>query len=200
MSSGLTPAGKVAEQRAQAEAKAKQDRIDAPFRDRYVINQNGTVYDKKTNLTWMVCSLGLIWNGRTCTGRASTYDWPSARDAAASTNYAGKSDWRVPTIEELHSLVYCSSGHQSELRMINRGIVKVVDKELRGHCKGNYQKPTIFTAVFPHTGHLFYMSASPSPVSSHHVMGVFFNHRGDHGGMVGSQGGYNRVRLVRSGQ
>ena len=39
----------------------------------YAINNDGTVTDPTTGLTWMRCAMGQSWNGTTCTGTGSRY-------------------------------------------------------------------------------------------------------------------------------
>lgn len=72
-------------------------------------NGDGTVSHSKTGLTWMRCSLGQTWSGGACTGNAASYTWQNALLAAQTLNkdggYAKQSDWRVPNIKELNSIV-----------------------------------------------------------------------------------------------
>ena len=64
----------------------------------YVIN-GGEVYDKKTDLTWARCSVGQRWReGIGCVGAVHTMTWEEAIQQ-------GGSGWRVPTEEELVTLV-----------------------------------------------------------------------------------------------
>lgn len=71
---------------------------------RYTVNGDGTILDKKTNLIWKQCTQGL--SGATCaTGTATTHNWQQALDLAEISTFAGFSDWRVPNIKELSSLV-----------------------------------------------------------------------------------------------
>lgn len=48
-------------------------------------------------------------------------------------------DWRLPTKEELSSLIYCSSGKPSYW------------KPNDNMCEGNYESPTLAQAAFPQT-------------------------------------------------
>ena len=66
-------------------------------------NLDGTVTHRITGLTWMRCAMGMTWTGTTCTGTASTYTWDEATKLTA--NFAGKSDWRLPSIAELNTIV-----------------------------------------------------------------------------------------------
>jgi hypothetical protein len=71
---------------------------------RFVVNANGTVTDNKTQLMWKQCPEGL--SGAACAvGNAQTLTWKGALDNAAATSFAGFSDWRVPNIKELQSIV-----------------------------------------------------------------------------------------------
>jgi hypothetical protein len=72
---------------------------------RFIVNGDGTVIDTRTGLMWMRCSLGQAWTGTTCTGTAAQYVWADALAQAQSSSYAGHSDWRVPNVKELVSIV-----------------------------------------------------------------------------------------------
>ncbi|MEM7181193.1 MAG: putative Ig domain-containing protein [Spirochaetota bacterium] len=69
-----------------------------------------TTKDNVTGLIWKTCSEGL--SGSTCvTGAANTYTWADAQTACTNLNsansgngYAGRTDWRFPSIEELETL------------------------------------------------------------------------------------------------
>ena len=63
----------------------------------------GTVAHTPTGLIWKRCSEGQTWTGSTCSGSATTYTWDQA--VALTSNFSGNSDWRIPTEEELISLV-----------------------------------------------------------------------------------------------
>ena len=65
-------------------------------------NGDGTVTHRITGLTWMRCAMGMTWTGTSCTGTAATYTWDQA--TKLTTSFAGKSDWRLPSIAELNTL------------------------------------------------------------------------------------------------
>jgi hypothetical protein len=71
----------------------------------YSDNGDGSVTNPSTGLTWMRCSMGQTWTGSTCNGVASTYTWDQANALTGTVNFAGKSDWRLPNIRELISIV-----------------------------------------------------------------------------------------------
>jgi len=69
-----------------------------------------TTKDNVTGLTWQSCSIGQ--SGADClTGLAATYTWDNAQIQCTNLNslnsgagYAGRTNWRLPTIEELNTL------------------------------------------------------------------------------------------------
>lgn len=73
----------------------------------FVISGNGTVTDRTTGLIWDQC----VWgnSGSACAqGAAATMTWQSALGLAATANgavYKGYSDWRLPNVKELLSIV-----------------------------------------------------------------------------------------------
>jgi len=74
----------------------------------FVDHGDGTVTHTKTGLMWKKCTEGL--SGAACaTGAATLYSWSGAMQAAQTLNNAGGfalyTDWRVPNIKELQSLV-----------------------------------------------------------------------------------------------
>ena len=71
----------------------------------YIDNGNGTQTDAATGLTWMRCSIGQTWTGAACGGTANTYTWDQAKALTGTVSFAGQSDWRLPNIRELQSIV-----------------------------------------------------------------------------------------------
>jgi hypothetical protein len=65
--------------------------------------QAGTVTDNTTNLMWQQCSDGQ--SGASCTGTAVTVTWNNAITYCESLSLGGFSDWRLPNIKELLSIV-----------------------------------------------------------------------------------------------
>lgn len=66
-------------------------------------NADGTVTDRRTGLMWLRFSLGQIWDGQSVSGQAATYLWGTAIQLKFA--YAGFDDWRLPTREELLTIV-----------------------------------------------------------------------------------------------
>jgi len=64
-----------------------------PIENRFVDNQDGTVTDTCT---------GLMWQKETAPG---SYMWQQALQYCESLEFAGHSDWRLPNVRELQSIV-----------------------------------------------------------------------------------------------
>jgi hypothetical protein len=156
---------------------------------RYRDHGDGTVTDVQAGLQWMRCSLGQTWQGSTCISEAKEYTWQAALDAAGALNrqggYAGHRDWRVPTIEELRTLAYCSSGQPKTWNDTGKP------------CEGDYERPTLYQPAFPNTPTLWYWSSSVDAYGLDGAGGVYFGN-----GRVGALGkafDYHG-RLTRGGQ
>ena len=81
-----------------ARAECDSSQTSKPSSSRYVV-QGGSVYDKKTDLTWMRCSQGQKWKDDLgCVGVAE-----KLTKAKADRGFAG--GWRVPTVDELKTIV-----------------------------------------------------------------------------------------------
>ncbi len=94
----------------------------------FTISADGAeVTDNKTGLIWRRCSEGQHWNGSACMGTALTYT-----HEAALTQARTQTDWRLPNVKELASIV-------------DRSRIK----------------PSIDVEVFPDTSHEWYWTSSP---------------------------------------
>ncbi|SJM90391.1 DUF1566 domain-containing protein [Crenothrix polyspora] len=162
--------------------------------DRYQV-KDGLVKDVKAGLMWMRCSVGQKWDGSRCQGEANRYTWEKVMQTPTHFSFAGYKDWRVPSHNELKSLVNCSSGQ------VNR-----LDK-WHNQCGGDYASPTISQTAFPQTPDSWFWSSSlpmedwfgafPFTYFGHYAWIVNFNnglditsHRDDSG----------HLRLVRTGK
>jgi hypothetical protein len=67
-------------------------------------NGNGTITDNATGLIWQKCSMGQA-NDATCSGIATTVNWAAAMSYCENLTLGGRSDWRLPSVTELRSLV-----------------------------------------------------------------------------------------------
>ena len=76
--------------------------LGAPYTD----NGNGTVTDSATGLVWQKCSAGQGTTlGNCSTGSISSYTWSNAITYCEGLTLGGRSDWRLPNINELRSIV-----------------------------------------------------------------------------------------------
>ena len=115
----------------------------------------GTISDPDTDLMWKKCSEGQHWDANTnsCTGSANTYTWQAALQQAKSINQGiqgeniGYTDWRLPNIKELSSIV-----------------------ELQ--C----WRPSINLNYFPETPSLGYWSSSSNASNSNRAWHIDFYH------------------------
>lgn len=85
--------------------------------DRFVVLDNATVNDTRTNLNWPRCPQGYLlednattdFTDDSCTAVETTeFTWQAALEEAGIANDAevsGNDDWRLPNIKELHSIV-----------------------------------------------------------------------------------------------
>ncbi|EJI2332159.1 DUF1566 domain-containing protein, partial [Vibrio cholerae] len=117
----------------------------------YIDNNDGTVSDKRTNLTWARCSVGQTWDGQTCSGTATEFNSDdlisvinSANGIVTGTREVGKPFWRLPTVDELETLIFCSKGY--EYKALPSG--KYVAQQ---SCFKEYSQPRIDLTAFPNT-------------------------------------------------
>jgi len=176
--------------KTKSEAEASQPKVTAAasrvglIAGRYRDNGDGTVTDVTTRLQWQRCSVGQTWTGSTCSGEISRHNWEEARKLGS--RFAGHNDWRLPTKDELQTLIYCSSGQPTTWN-------KTGDK-----CQGEFQEPTIDTVAFPNTpSSMFFWSSSPDAGITYYAWFVGFD-----SGSVYSSFRFNvvAVRLVRASQ
>ncbi len=92
---------------AQIKAEDEQHHHDQVTQAGYIENGDGTVTDVKTHLMWMQCAQGQA--GPQCEGVVLQYTWDLAMRIPEALNkrggFAGYTDWRMPTLQELQSLV-----------------------------------------------------------------------------------------------
>ncbi len=134
------------------------------------------IEDTQTGLYWMRCSVGQEWDGETCVGNAQLYTWEQAWQLAAE-----RPTKRLPHIEELRTLVYCSSGYPTVFNT--------------GHnvaCSGDYQRPTVVSDAFPNTPAAAFW-ASPFSGDSERAWFTFF-YSGH--SSTGAKTSHFRVRFV----
>ncbi len=69
----------------------------------YIVHSDGTVTDTRTGLMWKQCLEGQDAQNN-CAGTPTLMTWAQAL-ALAGSSFAAYSDWRMPNVKELHSLV-----------------------------------------------------------------------------------------------
>ncbi|EXJ09123.1 MULTISPECIES: protein kinase domain-containing protein [Nitrincola] len=175
-----------------------QAQPDTLLGGRYLDNQDGTITDTITNLTWMRCSLGQTWTGETCLGDALELNWSQASSLGEQTTLAGYDDWRLPNLDELYTLVYCSSNsrRENQLDLLGRAVREGnYQNWLDGRCDGVFQSPTIYLQAFLEALPSEYWTGSAYPDSADSLWIVDFSD-----GSTSTDYWRNnlRVRLVRS--
>ena len=61
--------------------------------------------DPKTGLTWARISIGQRWENGQCVGDAKKLNWHNAQKANENFRLAGFNDWRLPTNDELKTII-----------------------------------------------------------------------------------------------
>jgi hypothetical protein len=69
----------------------------------YVDNQNGTITNSTLGLIWQKCSAGTDYL-TACSGTASKLSWSDSVNYCEGLTLGGRSDWRLPNINELKTL------------------------------------------------------------------------------------------------
>ena len=82
-------------------AEAEKAPSPAAKEERFTYTNNGAeVKDSVTGLIWKRCLEGMNWSGTACTGEALQLD-----RATALSHAKDQSDWRLPSVEELESIL-----------------------------------------------------------------------------------------------
>jgi Protein of unknown function (DUF1566) len=167
----------VRENEAENAARAKMLKEKL---DKFIDNKNGTITYQTTGLTWQRCSVGQIWTGTTCEGDAKEFTWDDA--TKLTSNFAGYNDWRVPTIDELKTLVHCSNG------------LPKTWNDTGDSCVGNYDTPVIANEAFPNTPRDKFWSSSSNSNQSSSAWRVDFDNGSSHSSYMDFK---DYVRFVR---
>jgi hypothetical protein len=147
-----------------------QTPADAPA-GRYAISGSGMVYDTKTRLTWQQAPALSVLTPWTTTTNGTAPDVAARRCSGLSLG--GASDWRLPTVRELQTLV---------------------DYAQSGTAQDGGPAPMVDTTYFPGTPADVFWSSTPYAGSPGFAWGVDF--------AVGNSNGYDAkyasyVRCVR---
>ena len=76
-----------------------------PLSFKYLDNGNGTITDSETGHTWFRCSAGQVWSDGKCKGRAIIRNFEEAQAWAEQAQIADMSNWRIPEIDEMTTIV-----------------------------------------------------------------------------------------------
>ena len=128
------------------------------------LGDGATVLSADGKIEWMRCQIGQSFEKGLCNGEPKKMDQRDAANEVKRINFtsgfAGKQDWRLPTVEELQSLVFCEHGISSRQRSVKLG--KDVNKVLPDSCQGDkYLRPTIDPIVFPNAAKDWVWSDTP---------------------------------------
>lgn len=145
---------------ARAQSCAAGTTASNPTAAYQIDSVKGTVTDTRTGLMWDRCAWGL--NGGTCdSGSVVALTWQQALALPAAANFPifgqghkGYTDWRLPNVNELRSLVE--------------------------ECRG---APAINVIAFPNTPSVYFWSGSPKAYGLGNAWDVDFAYGfADHGG------------------
>ena len=145
--------------------------VDNTPNHRYTVNNDGTVSDHQTGLMWAQCGEGQTWEAGSCSGTVSTHTWQGALTQAEAVTLAGYSNWRLPNIKELKSLVSRKCAN-----------------------------PAINANIFPETPASHFWSGSPTANDSDRAWFVRFPFGGDGSSYDHLKSYSYAVRVVRDGQ
>ena len=73
--------------------------------------KDGVATDSATDLMWIRCPLGMKWGKGLCQDDVILYNWEEALKKSKGFSYAKYSDWRLPTSDELKTLIDKTSGN-----------------------------------------------------------------------------------------
>lgn len=182
------PVGPAPEEKATVSVKPVQIILPAPEPanerriGRFIDHGDGTITDTETGLMWKRCLEGL--SGVNCEeGKVEKYTWHEAVKRFKNVEYAGYADWRLPTIDELKTLVHCSKG---------------VRNKKNGRCKEGSESPMINQQAFPNAEAAYFVwSGSALDFYSDNAWFVNFGYGYSN---YDSRVSCYAVRLVRGGQ
>lgn len=148
---------------------------EQPIGGRYTDNKNGTITDNQTGLTWYRCLVGQRWSANTCEGEPILMNRADAKRAAEGFVYAGITEWRLPSAQESHAIIFCSNDTKTPF----------ISGQQFKYCKDTdeerFESPTIDSSIFPNAivspketdnENVFNLVTWTSDLASKNIMGV----------------------------
>ncbi len=128
------------------------------------IGDGSTVLSADGKLIWMRCHIGQTFEQGQCMGEPKKMDQRDGANEVKRLNYtggfAGSKEWRLPTVEELQSLVFCENGMSERQRSVK--LNAQTSKNLPESCQGdNYLRPAIDPIVFPNAAKDWVWTGTP---------------------------------------
>jgi hypothetical protein len=126
--------------------------VEAGATLRYKDKGDGTIKDRNTKLTWEKKSDddGLhdqdntyAWSGNATRTQETIWDWLEDINTEGGTGFAGHSDWRIPNVKELQSIIDYERSGPAVKPVFNKNCTPGVDV-LSGSCTAepNYWSST----------------------------------------------------------
>jgi Protein of unknown function (DUF1566) len=118
----------------------------APYR---ASKDGSVVWDQATGFVWARCSVGQMWDGKTCKGEPKGLNFNQlfliATEFNAVGGLSGFRDWAVPTVRQLATLRMCTDGYMTgkEIDIADGG------KPLEAECSNSSISAAINGIVFP---------------------------------------------------
>ena len=73
---------------------------------RFTVSADGQeVTDTTSRLTWRRCAEGMKWDGKTCSGKMTKFDYRTAKKIASDAGKGDSKGWRIPSRDELVGIV-----------------------------------------------------------------------------------------------
>lgn len=144
--------------------------------------KSGQWRDPETGLIWMRCSVGQEWTGITCIAEPLKLTWDLAQDFIELTNRAGvygKSNWQLPTIEELAALRKCPFGWEKMSSGETLMMKLPSGQEVPWQCANEklLEQPVVDTDIFPNTlREMYWVNSDDVPWGYNDAWSIQFYH------------------------
>lgn len=164
---------------------------------------NLTLHDANNTYTWFEPDASKnngvagVQNGGSCNGSAC--DTNAFKNAVNAKGLCGANDWRIPTGDELISLIYCADGNYSP----PFSKTKLEDDRSIKICAGATTQPTIDLTYFPNTMGWWNWTSTPAPDSDFNNANLILNFYDSYYSfyaVAAAKDQKNTVRLVRNVQ